>query len=776
MKHSYSLVSFGKYVLLILLLFLGISGTMAQHPLWDNHLYTRGVTGIKQQGNSYWLATDGGGLLKYTPSTGSTVYFNKHNSAIPSVFLSVITIDSIGNKWVGTVDGTTGLICFNGLNTWTTYNTSNSPLPSNIIQSICYKNGLLWVGTPLGLARFDGTSWTIFQIAITPFNSYFIANVLDIAVDDTNNVWICSRGAGLMKYDGTGWTVYTNSNSAIHSGTYDNVRAVAIDIYGFVWVACDMGVSRLNGTTWAYKQFVVAPPGGVKMLMEVYGLKADTLGNVWMCIWGNEVIKTNWVTWQDLYNGITAPYIVPVLGSFFNSSYDNIYVDASNHVWVGMTAGLAEYDTSWTDHSAAIQSDLRSNGISVLNYIPAKNKLAIAESVFPSILRWEEPKYTQVSLMGSGLTTFDVSGWKQYDVFDTSCFSKKSQIYSLYSNPNNVWIGITMGLYRFDGFNFTRHWWDGPCSPPSPQTAEKTTALGFGMNGVFAGTSLGQVYKFNGMSWSLYGMAPMNDPPGTPINCIGFTDSTMLLGSRLGLFVGDSSNNIIYNTTNSGLPCDTINDILVDNVFHCIWIATRQGLTRTDLFVWTTYNTLNAGLPENNITCISRDSLGNLWLGTKTKGLLKFSAGLFSTFNTSNSGLTDNRITDIVVDNYNSIWVGTAGGGLCTYKYGVWLSDNPVLQPPLNNGLSQMSIIPNPIKENATINVSMAHSGMTSLFIYNTMGQLVKTLLEKKQCHLQFSISWDGTNDRGMALPPGIYFCKLQTSLDEITKRIILIK
>ena len=65
-----------------------------------------------------------------------------------------IAIDAAGNKWIG-AEG--GLAKFDGKN-WTVYQSSNSALPNNFVQSIAIEgNGTTWVGTLFGgLAKFDG--------------------------------------------------------------------------------------------------------------------------------------------------------------------------------------------------------------------------------------------------------------------------------------------------------------------------------------------------------------------------------------------------------------------------------------------------------------------------------------------------------------------------------------------------------------------------------------------------------------------------------------------
>ena len=53
---------------------------------------------------------------------------------------------------------------------------------------------------------------------------------------------------------------------------------------------------------------------------------------------------------------------------------------------------------------------------------------------------------------------------------------------------------------------------------------------------------------------------------------------------------------------------------------------------------WIVYDTLNSGLPSNVINSIAIDSNGIKWIGTN-KGLVKYNGIIWTVYNTSNSGL-----------------------------------------------------------------------------------------------------------------------------------------
>lgn len=99
----------------------------------------------------------------------------------------------------------------------------------------------------------------------------------------------------------------------------------------------------------------------------------------------------------------------------------------------------------------------------------------------------------------------------------------------------------------------------------------------------------------------------------------------------------------VYNTSNSGLPNNSIN-ALVSDAQGNTWIGTSGGgLAKFDGVSWMVYSTGNSGLPSNSIQTLAIDAEGNKWIGT-FGGLAKFDGANWTVYNTSNSGMPDNAV------------------------------------------------------------------------------------------------------------------------------------
>jgi len=111
------------------------------------------------------------------------------------------------------------------------------------------------------------------------------------------------------------------------------------------------------------------------------------------------------------------------------------------------------------------------------------------------------------------------------------------------------------------------------------------------------------------------------------------------------------------------------------------------------------------------------------------------------------------------------------------YLYpGADLSFSPLKRVSSEEGGVALEIYPHPISSSAIINYRITKPSPVRIAIYNTEGQLVKTLLEGKGEVGSFQILWDGQNREGQRMAAGIYFCQLQAGDECITRKIIVLK
>jgi immune inhibitor A len=83
---------------------------------------------------------------------------------------------------------------------------------------------------------------------------------------------------------------------------------------------------------------------------------------------------------------------------------------------------------------------------------------------------------------------------------------------------------------------------------------------------------------------------------------------------------------------------------------------------------------------------------------------------------------------------------------------------------------------PNPFNPLTVIEYTVPRAGRVSLEIFNLLGQRIRTLVDEKHEKGQHSVTWDGTSDQGIAVPTGVYLCRLETDHFETSNKMVLLK
>jgi len=244
--------------------------------------------------------------------------------------VNAIAIDSLNNKWFGTMNGVS---MFDGTS-WTNYDSISTAggLVNNNINAIAIDpQGKKWfatgfyyaVGAQGGVSVFDGVNWTNYLTGTT---------VLSIAIDAQGNKWFGTHYNGVIKFDGTNWTTYTTTD-----GLAENcVNAIAIDSQGNKWFGTGLGLSKFDDTTWT----TYTASNGMHCSL-VHAVAIDTNDNVWVGFG----IQDGPIS---IYNGTSWTSTV-------NTYAQNIVMDHTGKKWIGSAYGrvLMYNGTTWTTYTTA---------------------------------------------------------------------------------------------------------------------------------------------------------------------------------------------------------------------------------------------------------------------------------------------------------------------------------------------------------------------------------------------------------------------------------------
>ena len=203
----------------------------------------------------FWIGTAGQGLKRYEERSGRlTSYFHdpSKRTSLPSNFVEKVAQDSAGSIWAVTWEG---LAHWHPLtNDFTTYMPEHAPDGLNFHTVLFARDGLIWIGTNLGLYRFNqnGNQFTLFRY--DPHNPSSLSNdrVNTIHQAGDGSLWVGTQN-GLDQLDSKGVLL---AHFTEREGLVGNtISCILEDRAHELWISTNRGISRLNTSTGYFSTY-----------------------------------------------------------------------------------------------------------------------------------------------------------------------------------------------------------------------------------------------------------------------------------------------------------------------------------------------------------------------------------------------------------------------------------------------------------------------------------------------------------------------------------------
>ena len=97
-------------------------------------------------------------------------------------------------------------------------------------------------------------------------------------------------------------------------------------------------------------------------------------------------------------------------------------------------------------------------------------------------------------------------------------------------------------------------------------------------------------------------------------------------------------------------------------------------------------------------------------------------------------------------------------------------------QAVVSSSVSMAQPTPNPFNPRTEVSFSLPHQARVDLQIYDVRGRRVRTLVSGVLGGGAHRVVWDGTDDVHQAVASGVYFMKLVTDSEVLTRRMTLIR
>ncbi len=581
------------------------------------------------------------------------------------------------------------------------YNFTNYTMEQGLPQSTVFcvmqdSRGFLWVGTEGGVARFDGTTFTVFDRT-----NGLPGNMARSIIETTNGkIWI-GTDAGIALFNGTSWTTI-NQSDGLQGST---ITKLAIDERGNVWAATnDAGVNVIstNNDSLSIKNFSRTQGLSSDFVLDILH---DSKGVTWVAMLGglsSITISNNQskiCNWADSLN--------------FPSQYIScIDKDKEGNLWIGtLDAGAFQ----WKKNTSDFISYHYSNGITDSRiwdiFCDADGSIWFATEK-SGIYRYNNNKIQNIGTQ-NGLPG--------------------NQIFCFYRDKNrNLWLGsVGQGLSMFQGFHLVHYTLDDGL-PGNQIFAVKPDAngnlwIGSNQQGLASAT-----FENDKMSSCIF--SSKQGYKASNVISIDFDSrNNLLAGTRgQGLFRFEN-NQFNYITRADGLLNNNINCVY-NSALGSIYVGSDLGFNE---IAGQQIHTISEeqGLINPEVQTVIADKNQNIWIGT-LGGLARFQSKTseYRDFD-EQEGLFDLGIHTLAVDKNNAIWIGTNNG---IYQY------NPITDTIIalaSQGLNSKAIN-SLLFFNDTILIAGTNKGFNKIVFDSTIQKVQKVMAYDKSN----GFKWSETN------------------------------
>ncbi|MEI8099074.1 MAG: two-component regulator propeller domain-containing protein [Sediminibacterium sp.] len=593
-------------------------------------------------------------------STGQIIEFNHitNENGLSSNSVLAICQDAKGFIWLGTPNG---LNKYDGSSIKTYYVNNSKNYPPNIYSLYSDSNKDLWVGTHEGLKKYLVEKDQFIQIKLPGIKPKPIVSYL--YEDQKKNLWIGTSN-GLFVIDATRDTSkiqsFYNLNNLISIA--DNyIKAIYEDHNGTIWIGTINGLTQLqqrNGK-WNYQIFR-NNPGNQESLSSSYitSIVEDGMQGLWIGTLKNGINRLDLNTGQIrrfLYKNNPSAGIV-------NNNIRQVVLGQDGKVWIGTQEGISiidplKFTIQSYQHDPKNIKSLNQNSVYSIyqdaqksmwigTYFGGANVSYSANTKF-NLIQNNEGKVGLSNNVISGIVEDNQSNlWIGTEGGGLNKIDPQTKKITVYKNDINNTNSLSSNLIKSVYKDRDEQIWVG-------------TAQGGGLNlfdsktNTFKRMLFEENYEKNELSSHNEILSIFED-----------SKKRFWLSRTQGieLFIRDKTKLIpVKNNPLKGSDRETLNAKLKvarayqeDNKGR-LWIGTNYGLYLIN------ENYVKNICKTDIVNCITKDLNGNLWFGLNG-GLALYNQQNGNYNHNNNIILSDKKILGIIADKFGKLWLSTDKG------------------------------------------------------------------------------------------------------------------
>jgi signal transduction histidine kinase/ligand-binding sensor domain-containing protein len=491
--------------------------------------------------------------------------------------------------------------------------------PEDVIALAQTADGFLWLGTPTGLVRFDGTRFEPFH---SPFGDKLLStNIYSLLAAPSGGLWIgYTFGAFSFLKDGR----VTNYSVEIASST-GTVWGFAQDRAGILWAATTSGLWRFDHSSWQHLGAEWNAPLG-----SVGKVGFDREGTLW-ALTGAASLSA-----RQLF------YLSPGTRKFQAAETDlsvlGFTLDPDGNVVTSPASKLLLRESSGN-----------SNGRPLAYPVLRKDSSQIIDRTNSVWTESEKPPLTRLAPSQPPYNCLEKASGSNSETYSVFPYSTSK----LVDREGNIWFGDSKGLHRFFYSPLIRQEF-----PKSRADSHFFTVAPDHHGAVWI--TIGNYGSSNGSS-SLYrgsyGTAELRrSTPGLVGFAYSAPDETFWFGGPGGLWHLAGGNLVQVDLPREMANQATFLQTITQDRLGGMWVSFgRHGLYRFANGVWTPYGG-REDLPKTGVVIEFTDNLGRVWFGYTKNTLAVLDADRVQVFGPSD-GLRVGNITAIY-GRGSEIWIG----------------------------------------------------------------------------------------------------------------------
>lgn len=544
--------------------------------------------------------------------------------------------------------------------------TQDQGLPNAIAAALVQDGqGFLWIGSPGGLARWDGYRFRVYQADPTREGGLPDNYVQALFSDARGRLWVGTTSAGLLRYEPATDRFVRYPIGGERGLSHVSVRQMLDDGEGGLWIVTEGGLDRL-----------AAGDGRIEHASQGWAAAAGTQVRVLLR-------DRKGVLWLGSAAGLFrrepggGPLQAVPLGSGGTVQPEVLSQDSAGRIWVGSQ-----------QHGVFVLPDDGHAPAVALHEPASPDSLDLLGDSQVAGLAEVRPGEMWVATQTQGLVAVDFAEGRTRRIRHVPAWPMSladNALRALYRDRAGlIWVATNRGLSRYD-----------------PHQAGVLTRFGVAPDGGnafdarFIGTEISWIQPMpDGRIWlgthnsgidildaagaRVGALRPDGSrpetalPPDIVLVMAPAPDGGLFIGTKRGLYRADAAGRRVARVALAGRdPAASVWVLLADG--NDLWIGGQaDGLWRLDLKRGKAEAVALAapGLSDQRVTVLARDGQapGRLWVGTRN-GLNRVDAARRSVVRwlpgpVQMGSLSAGFITALLADAQGRLWVGSYGGGI----------------------------------------------------------------------------------------------------------------